>query len=120
MKQNISITRARTKRFKLYVTDASGSNRTLSTGERLIFGVKKNVSDVEYKILKKTDGETPDIIYDDVLSAYIIVFNPTDTNECSPGDYVYDVGLQNGTNYYPIIETSTFTILPNVTEREDS
>ena len=55
MKQNISITRARTKRFKLYVTDASGSNRTLSTGERLIFGVKKALTDSDYTISKTVE-----------------------------------------------------------------
>lgn len=52
MKQNISVTRARTHRLKIRLTGPDGLPYVMSMGEKLIFGVKKELIDDNYIILK--------------------------------------------------------------------
>jgi hypothetical protein len=51
---------------------------------------------------------------------YPIQITPSDTEGLAPArDYYYDVGLQRGSNYYSIIDTSKFSLDGNVTVKED-
>lgn len=55
MKQNISITRARTHKLKIRLTGPDGLPYVMAQGEKLIFGVKKSLTDSEYVINKNVE-----------------------------------------------------------------
>ena len=83
----------------------------LGSGEVLLFGVKAKPEDSEYVVLKPvTVGAN---------GVYTVNIAPEDTINVPYNRYVYDVGVQSGNNYYNIIPTSGFAILPNVTKWGD-
>ena len=55
MKQNISVTRARTHKLKIRLTGPDGLPYVMAQGEKLIFGVKKELTDPVYAISKTVD-----------------------------------------------------------------
>ena len=115
MKHDITITRARTRVLKVYIYDASGNPYVLGSDEKLIFGVKKSLTDSNYVIKKIVTY----VDYDENSHSYSFAIYPSDTTGMNFGvSYFYDVGLQNGTNYFTVIETSRFILEGNVTEKE--
>ena len=161
MKQNISVTRARTYKLKIRLTGPDGLPYVMAQGEKLIFGVKKELTDSIYAISKTveyqagfeqvTDTSAPiwqankyyakttsDEVDTYTLTTsepsdwsttytnyyvnnglYPIKLVPSDTESLVPNtEYFYDVGLQIGVDYYPIIDTSKFYLVGNVTKKE--
>lgn len=55
MKQNISVTRARTHKLKIRLTGPDGLPYVMAQGEKLIFGVKKELTDPVYSISKTVE-----------------------------------------------------------------
>ena len=55
MKQNISVTRARTHKLKIRLTGPDGLPYIMEQGEKLIFGVKKELTDSAYSIRKTVE-----------------------------------------------------------------
>lgn len=55
MKQNISVTRARTHKLKMRLTGPDGLPYVMVQGEKLIFGVKKALTDSTYAIIKTVE-----------------------------------------------------------------
>lgn len=55
MKQNISVTRARTHKLKIRLTGPDGFPYVMAQGEKLIFGVKKELTDPVYAISKTVE-----------------------------------------------------------------
>lgn len=55
MKQNISVTRARTHKLKIRLTGPDGLPYAMAQGEKLIFGVKKELTDPVYAISKTVE-----------------------------------------------------------------
>ena len=53
MKQNISATKERTYKLRIRLTGPDGKPHVMTSGEKLIFGVKKTLSDANY-VLNKT------------------------------------------------------------------
>lgn len=113
MEQDLKIVRGTTQPMALEVTDANGAAYTLGTGERLIFGVKKNPKDKAPIFVKQAKAAG-------TAGEYTITIEPADTQALTPGRYFYDVGLGRADGYYSIIEPSGFTILPNITSKGDS
>ena len=114
MKQNISVTRARTHKLKISLTGPGGFPYELVPGEKLIFGVKKTLTDSNYAIIKTVE-------YDAKLEdgTYPIELTPSDTESLIPNTaYFYDIGLQSGSAYYSIIDTSKIYLEGNVTKKE--
>ena len=103
--------RGTTQVFNISVTDANGSPYMLGSGEFLLFGVKAKPEDNEYVVLKP--------VYSGADGVYTVNIAPEDTINVPYNRYVYDVGVQSGNNYYNIIPTSGFAILPNVTKWGD-
>lgn len=107
----IEIVRGTSKTIACLVTDKDGAVYDLQSGERLLFGVKQKLSDKDYVILKtvtaKTDGE------------YAFKLTPSDTAELEYGEYVYDIGLESGSDYYSCIPPSPFNVTANVTKHGD-
>lgn len=58
MKQNISVTRARTHKLKIRLTGPDGQPYVMTSGEKLIFGVKKALTDSDYAISKIIEYQT--------------------------------------------------------------
>ena len=58
MKQNISVTRARTHKLKIRLTGPDGLPYVMAQGEKLIFGVKKELTDSDYTISKTVEYQT--------------------------------------------------------------
>jgi hypothetical protein len=94
------------------VTKGNNNLYQMKAGEKIVFGVKQKPEDEELLIRK--------IITSIVDGVATINFTPKDTIGLKYGRYVYDMGLASGEDYYPIIKSSAFVIMPNVTRLEDS
>lgn len=110
--QPIAIVRGTTNSFSIAITDEdTGEPYELEAGEVLRFGIKRRPEDAECIITKEiTEADEDD--------SYPFTISPSDTLELDFGRYWYDVGLQDGAAYYPIIAASPFDIAWNITERE--
>lgn len=111
MKQDIEIIRGTSNTIHIRVTDASGANYTLASGEKIIFGVKKRPEHDEC-VLKK-------IITEITGGVCTVEINPEDTESLPFGKYFYDAGLLSGGDYYNVVPYSEFYIKPNITNRGD-
>ncbi len=111
-KQPLSIVRGTTNSFSVAITDVeTGEAYELEAGEILRFGVKKSATDPECIFEKAvTDADEND--------EYVFTIEVSDTSALPFGMYSYDVGLQSGNAYYPIISASDFAILKNITAWE--
>ena len=111
--QKLTIVRGTTNAFGITVTDEkTGEPVVLEADQVLVFGIKKRPEDREKLLLKKitnsADGE------------YYLELALGDTSYLDPGDYYYDVGLQQGTTvFYNVIKASPLKIEPNITELGD-
>ena len=114
IKQNITLTRARTHALIVSLTDASGNPYVMSNDEFLIFGVKKNLSSNTYLVNKKIDSTATN----DTEGQYIFEITPNDTANLTPDTYYWDIGLQRGTKYYSVVDTSRLVLEGNVTVKE--
>lgn len=113
MKQDIEIIRGTTNTFNIEVKDADGAAYTLSSGEKLVFGVKANKQQADCDILKTL---TANDITDS--GAYALKLSPEDTADLPCGHYCYDVGLVSGEDYYCVIDCSRFVIKHSITDKE--
>lgn len=112
-KLKITVERGKSYGFALEITDEdTGEQYALQSGETLRFGVKARTGDPNYLILKEDTSADAD---ED--GRYPIFINPTDTINLPTGTYHYDVGLQSGDDYWPIINWSDFVIGPNATTK---
>lgn len=101
--------RGSTMTLEIEVSAPDGQPYVLLEGDVIRFGVKHGDCTGAYKILKETK-----VLNQGVGSVEIL---PEDTLSMVPGRYAYDVGLQSGEKYFPIVSYSDFILEPNVTER---
>lgn len=107
--QPITMVRGTTNTIRVTVADTNGNPYALSGGNRLIFGVKTNLNNSNCCIKKViTEG----------TGVYEFRLSPADTEHLPCKTLRYDVGLQIGQDYFPVIPCSPFTLTPNVTGRE--
>lgn len=106
----LNVIRGSTQILEIQVMGPEGEPYTLLEGEVLRFGVKNTECSSGY-LVKKECRE---------LEAGIcqIVLSPEDTIGMEPGRYCYDVGLQSGSHYFPVVRYSDFMLEPNVTWKE--
>ena len=109
MAQTIEIVRGSTNTLRVSVLDATGLPYNLGSGEKVVFGVKKEKEDEDLLITRVAE-----ILYEGMYSIRLV---PEDSMDLEPGLYYYDVGLESGTDFFPIIKPSPFLIEPNVTRR---
>ena len=110
MVNKIKIVRGTTNVFNITVNDESGAVYQLNSGEKIVFGVKCDTDDAEFTLLK-----TANFVADE--GVYTVTITPEDTVNLRCDDYIYDVGLQSGANFFSVIEPSPFIVEPNVTCR---
>lgn len=109
MTQPIKMIRGTTNSIIITVYDENGGLYSLKPGDKLIFGVKSNLNNSDCcikKIITEGTGE------------YEIRLSPEDTKDLCCGTMCYDVGLQIGEDYFPVIPCSPFVLTHNVTQRE--
>lgn len=109
MAQKIEIVRGTTNTFQISINDANGAPYNLQSNEKVVFGIKKDLDDVEPLIIK-----TAEVLYEGM---YSVQLSPEDTVDLDCGRYHYDVGVDNGTDFFNVIEPNLFVIVPNVTHR---
>lgn len=110
----IKIVRGTTKVLRITIKQANGSPYIMTEGEILRLGVTDNDKG-GCSIFTKEVG------YDAIdNNSYIITLKPGDTSnlDCDT-KYYYDIGLQSGEDYFPIIEFSPFNVLPNASRIGD-
>lgn len=107
MVQKVEIIRGTTNTLQIDVVDATGTPYEIGTGETIVFGIKRNITDAEPFLVK--------VAYVDGAGIYSVRLFPEDTEGLSCGKYIYDVGMKAGANYFNIIEPSPFVIKPEVT-----
>lgn len=108
----LSITAGESDGINITVFNADKTLYTLKSGDKLIFGAKRNLTDNEYalksiatSVNKNGDG-------------YDILFTPKDTVNLN-GDYLYDIALQmTAGSFYHIIQISKLTVSRSVTQKE--
>lgn len=93
-----------------------GNPYQLKNDDFIRFGVKKNPEPKEPYLIEKIFTQKD---YDMKEGYIYIYFTPNDTNNISYGTYTYDIGIQNGIDYYYIIDPCKFTIAKRVTEWSD-
>lgn len=128
MKQNISVTRARTHKLKIRLTGPDGLPYVMSQGEKLIFGVKKALTDSTYAISKTieyqagfeqvTDSSAPaweaNKYYSKTTSGEIDNYKLT-TSEPSNWITAYtNYYVNNGLYSIELIPSDTESLVPNV------
>jgi hypothetical protein len=103
----IEVVRGTTCSFAIALVDEEKNPYNLADGEVLRFGIKKRPEHdeciFEKEITKSTDG------------VCTVQIERTDTENLPFGKYFFDVGLQSGNMYYPVIEIGEFRIMPNIT-----
>lgn len=109
MEQIIEIVRGTTNTFEISVTDSDGSAYTLGSNEKIVFGIKRSPSDSALLIVKVAQSAGD--------GRFRVTVTPGDTDGMSFGRYYYDVGLDDGTNFYNIIPASQFFLRENITSR---
>lgn len=105
----LSVVRGTTNTIRIDVTDANGTPYVLGIGEVLRFGVKRNAASSDYLIRKDITSGT---------GSYLVTLMPEDTIGLAVSQYLFDVGLQSGDNYYNVIPATVFNVLGNITKRE--
>lgn len=111
MDNTIQILRGESVTLNIGLTDTDGNVYFLQAGEILRFGVKLQHHETEYRILKELTAD------DAKSGVYPVTLLPADTQNMR-GKYYYDVGVQNGDNYYLVIEKSTFEVQDAITKWE--
>lgn len=110
-KQMISVVRGTTNFYTINISNSdTGEPYALSTGEVFRFGVKKN-EDALVRVIEK------ELTVGSEEGVYQLDIRPEDTLGLALGKYHYDIGLQSGNDYYPVIEWSEFVVTPNASEK---
>ena len=109
MAQKIEIVRGTSNTLEINIVDANGTPYALESGEKLVFGIKKNPEHKEVIFAKVGTSIQKGLYQVDIL--------PEDTEGLKSGTYYYDVSIESGVNFYNVIELTQFVLLANVTSR---
>ena len=127
MKQNISVTKARTHKLKIRLTGPDGLPYVMAQGEKLIFGVKKELTDPVYSISKTveyqagfeqvTGSSVPtweaDKYYSKSISGGVDTYTLT-TSEPSDWSTTYtNYYINNGLYSIELVPSDTESLVPN-------
>jgi hypothetical protein len=96
--------------MQVTVCDATGRPYNLGAGEKVVFGIKRVSEEDDAPLVVKV----ADSIGEGVFSVKLC---PEDTADLPCGDYLYDVGLDTGDDFFNVIKPAAFKITKNVTHR---
>ena len=108
----LEIVRGTTNTFEILVRDEdTGNPYILKSDQALVFGLKRNELDEERPLVKKLTVRD---------NRYYLELTPSDTMDLPVGRCYYDISLQQGTSdFFNIIKSSPFNVLPNITKLGD-
>ena len=106
----LKMVRGSTQELEICVLSPHGHPYVLLDGDVIRFGVK-NMDCLGGYLVKKEATEL-------IQGIACITINPEDTVNMEPGRYCYDIGLQSGDHYFPVVKYSEFILEPNVTWKE--
>lgn len=110
---NLTIQRGTTKIINIVIYNDDGTIYSLETGDKLIFGVKKSLSDTDYTIKKVSTSDSKD------GDGYNITLEPADTQNLLGNYLYYEVALQTASGeYYIVIDCSEFVVTNTLTQKE--
>ena len=92
------------------LSQEDGTPYILAEGEVVRFGVKK--SDYDTELLIEKDLTAAEQEEDGTLVFHLA---PQETIGLIPGEYLFDIGIQSGAEYYTPISGSALVLKPNVT-----
>lgn len=109
MTEDIVIMRGETVPLKIAVFSDEKRTQpvTLESGQKIVFGIKKNVADSSYIICKELTSE-------DLVETYKYAtrIKPSDTADLAYGEYAYDYGIQySEDDFRPCVSTGKFIIV---------
>ncbi len=112
---DLNIIRGTTNILRIIIEDTDRNPYTLSSTDKIIFGVKSNTENDDYVIYKTlTSGDIADGNCD-------VCILPEDTADLPFAKYFFDVGLQTADGgYYMLIPCSCFNVCKAVTQKEAS
>lgn len=97
-RQIITLTRGDTASITVNLTDSTGAEYEMQSGDTLVLSLKKHVADTDVAFQKTSTTNTFNII-------------PEDTKELEFIDYVYDIALITVSGeVYTVVPKDTFTI----------
>lgn len=109
-KKVLRLVRGATHTLELRVYGPDGRPYELLEGDVIRFGVKYDEGSTSF-LLKKQSSELND-------GVTWILIEAEDTLGMEAGEYKFDVGLQSGDYYFPIVRYSDFILEPNITTKE--
>lgn len=92
------------------LSQGDGTPYILAEGEVVRFGIKWAAYDKELLIEKELTAADQD--EDGTLVFHL---DPRETLELTPGQYLFDIGVQSGTEYYTPISGGVLVLKPNIT-----
>ena len=111
---DIKMIRGTTHTLNFRLKDSTGANYVIPTNAVLRFGVKHKATDYDYVLKKELTSKNASENGD----SYVLTITPEETQGLPFGRYCYDVGLQDGNNYYMVIPCSYFFLHHNITSKE--
>ena len=94
---SVQLTRGDSAEFEILITNkVDNSTYTVQAEDRLVLSMKKTLKDTAPVVLQKT-----------ITGSNLFVFEPSDTNSLSFGDYYYDVQMTTA-------DGRVFTVIPPV------
>lgn len=106
----LKMVRGSSQTLEIQVLGPDGQPYVLLEGDVIRFGVKHPEYFGAYLIRKESRGLVNGMTSVDI--------DPEDTIGMEPGRYCYDIGLQSGEEYFPVVKYSEFILEPNVTWKE--
>ena len=106
------IVRGTTNIFRVSIKKQDKTAYTLQAGDILRFGLKENYHRNKYLVKLEVGSEAED------HGEYLITLHPGDTQNLECKKYVYDIGLQIGSDYYMIVPYTELKLIPNITKFE--
>ena len=91
------------------VSETTGENYEPTPGDRVVFALKRQMTDVAYALVKR------EIVVNDGTA--VITLCPEDTISLYCDKYYYDVALESGDNFYNVIPPTPFYIKNNITAK---
>ena len=111
--QHLELYQGNSVYITVLLTDENDNPYQLETGDKLIFGVKRNKNSSSFVIKKILTSA------DELDGQYTFSFTPEDMN-ISPCRYYYDVGLQfSDGGFKTVVHPSRFKVIATVTGKEN-
>ncbi len=109
-KTELRLVRGASHTLEVCICGPDGSPYMLQQGDMVRFGVKFDGASSVYLVKKEVSS-----LVDGITR---IEITPEDTMGMEAGAYKFDIGLQSGGSYFPVVRYSDFILEPNVTAKE--